>query len=104
MHVKETVMVSSTTQVIQQAHRIGMKFLLVDLATALTFLDLSEATGSDETRKRNRQNARTAYGTVLRLLPRFKSSGEERSAVEAKLIELKTRLSALGCLPEPETV
>lgn len=97
-------MVSSTTQLIQQAHRIGMKFLLVDLATALTFLDLSETTQSDETRTRNRQNASVAYDTVLRLLPRLKSSAEERSAVEAKLTELRSRLSALGCLPQPEAV
>jgi hypothetical protein len=71
-----------------------VEFLLVDLDTALTFLEVADATNSKETRTRNRQNARTAYDAVLRLLARLTPTDEERSLLDAKLAELKNRLDA----------
>ena len=87
-------MPGSTEHPMEQFHRIGVQFLLADLATALTFLDVAQTTASEESRSRNLQNARRVYDTVMRLLPRISPSVEERAALEDKLAELKRRLSA----------
>lgn len=95
-------MSKSTRQVLEQAHRIGVQFLLSDLAIGLTFLDVADVTLSEEIRTRNRQHARAAYETVLRLRPRVSPSEEERLALEDKLGQLKGRLVALGYVFDPE--
>jgi len=92
----------STRQVVEESNRVGVQFLLADLTAALTFLDVADATGSWDTRNRNLQNARSAYETVLRLLPRVFPSVEERSALQAKLDQLKKRLLALGYCIDPD--
>jgi hypothetical protein len=55
-----------------------------------------KVTQSEDTRRRNRQNARWAYDTVLRFLPRISPSGEERPALQSKIAELRDRLLAVG--------
>ncbi len=97
-------MTTSTLQLIQQSHRIGVEFLLVDLDTGLTFLDVADATSSDETRTRNRQNARIAYDAVLRLLARLAPTTEERSVLDAKIAALKNRLDAADFPSDSEEV
>ena len=89
---------ASTRQIVEDSHRIGVQFLIADLALALTFLDVAETTRSEAARQRNRENARTAYHTVLHFLPRLSPSEEERGELEAKLAALKTRLLGLGCV------
>lgn len=73
-----------------------MQFLIADLSVAHTFLDVAAVTQSEETRKRNRLNARTAYEMVLHFLPRVSASDEEYPALEDKLRKLKERLIAVG--------
>ena len=75
---------------------IGIQFLIADLSVAHTFLDVAEVTQSEESRKRNRLNARTAYEMVLHFLPRVSPSDEEYPVLENKLRQLKERLIALG--------
>ena len=94
--------VKSTRQVIEEANRIGVQFLLADLATALTFLNLADVTQSEDSRERNRQNALLAYQTVLRLQPKLSPSGEEQAAMNEKLEELKNRLTAVGVLGDAD--
>jgi hypothetical protein len=55
----------------------GVSFLLADLDVALTFMDISETTHSEETAHRNHNNARKAYDTVLHLLERLVPSASE---------------------------
>jgi hypothetical protein len=86
----------STSQIVEQSQRIGIQFLFADLTVAHTFLDVAEVTQSEQSRKRNRMNARTAYEMVLHFLPRVSPSDEEYSALEDKLRKLKERLVALG--------
>jgi hypothetical protein len=93
-------MTNQTWQIMEQSNRIGVQFLITDLAVALTFLDFAEVSHSEDTRRRNRQNAQSAYDTVLRLLPRLAPSPEERATLEIKLAELKDRLMALGSEPD----
>jgi hypothetical protein len=91
------IMDKSTRQIVDQSHRIGVQFLMADLTVAQTFLDVAEVSRSDEVRKRNRENARAAYRTVLRLMPKVLPSAHERAALDFKLTELKARLLASGC-------
>ena len=49
----------------------GVAFLLADLDTALTFLDIAKTTTNEETRQRNFENARKAYDTVLQLMQKL---------------------------------
>lgn len=86
-------MSESSEHSMEQFHRVGVQFLLTDLGTALTFLDVAELTASEESRRRNLQNARHVYDTVMRLLPRVCPSMEEHAALENRLAELKRRLS-----------
>lgn len=95
-------MTQSTRQVLEQAHRAGVQFLLSDLVIGLTFLDVAEVTVSEEIRTRNRRQACVAYETVLRLLPRVSPSEDEWVALEAKLGLLRERLDALGFVFDPE--
>jgi hypothetical protein len=88
----------STAQLLEESHRIGVQFLLADLATAFTFLDVSEVTEIEESRKRNLEKARYVYDTVMRLMPKVEPSNEERAELEDNLAELRRRLVATGNL------
>ena len=74
----------------------GPEFLLVDLDLAMAFMDVAEASRIEQTRRRNHDNARTAYDTILRLLENLRPSLAERQAIDAKLAILKMRLQAVG--------
>ena len=87
-------MSGSGVQSAEEFHRVGVQFLLADLATALTFLDVAEVTALKDSRLRNLQNAQNVYDTVTRLLPGVSPSVEERALLEDRLAELTRRLSA----------
>ena len=87
-----------TAQLLEESHRIGVQFLLADLTTAFTFLDVSEVTEIEESRKRNLEKARYVYDTVMRLMPKVEPSNEERAELEDNLAELRRRLVATGNL------
>ena len=90
----------STTQIVAESNRIGVQFLLADLAVGNTFLDVAEVTRIGATRRRNFRSAREAYETVLRLLPRVTPSDEEQSLLDAKIAELKDRLLSAEAVEE----
>jgi hypothetical protein len=87
---------ATTRQLMEESNRIGVQFLIADLGVALTFLDVAETTRSEEVRKRNRDNAHTAYDAVQRFLGRLSPSKEERTELDARLSTLRTRLRELG--------
>jgi hypothetical protein len=99
---EDRAVLKSTKQVVEQSQRTGVQFLLADLAIGLTFLDVAAETQSEDTRTRNRQNARSAYDTVLRLLPRLSPSDTEQLALLSGLRELKDRLIAHGSVFDPQ--
>jgi hypothetical protein len=74
----------------------GVEFLLVDLDVAMTFMDVAEASGLEDTKHRNHKNARKAYDSVLHLLEKLKPDAEQVRVIDAKLARLKTRLEAAG--------
>jgi hypothetical protein len=77
-------------------NQTGVNFLLIDLDLALTFMDVARTTRSDDTARRNHNNARKAYDTVLHLLETLDPTASERQVIDAKLAILKTRLQAAG--------
>lgn len=87
---------SSLLENINALNHTGAKFLITDVDTALTFMDVAETSRDEETVARNRQNARDAYGTVLGFLSKLKLIPSDREAVESKLAVLKARLEAAG--------
>ena len=74
----------------------GVSFLLTDLDLAMTFMDVADASRTEETTRRNHTNARTAYDTVLHLLEKLSPNADQRQAIDAKLASLKKRLHAVG--------
>jgi hypothetical protein len=66
-----------------------VRFLLIDLDLALTFMDVANVTGIEETMYRNHANARIAFDSVLRLLKRLKPSTAEQLRIDDKLAILK---------------
>jgi hypothetical protein len=74
----------------------GVSFLLTDLDLAMTFMDVADASRTEETTRRNHTNARTAYDTVLHLLEKLTPNADQRQAIDAQLTILKTRLEAIG--------
>ncbi len=112
MRIYASIMVSSAErrdpltesihQVMEKSHRVGVEFLLTDLRTGMTFLDLADVTHSAAIRERNRNNARVVYDTVLRLMSRLSPTEEERSNLEDRLSELRKRLIEVGYAPDRE--
>ncbi len=73
----------------QQAsfRRSGAEFILADLELAFTFLDVARTSVVADTACRNQENARAAYDSILRFLPRSIDalSAAERQNVQDKL-------------------
>ena len=80
------------------SRRSGAEFIMVDVELAFTFLEVARTSTVPATAKRNQKNARTAYDSILRLLPRSIAafSVAEQMALHRKLEELKSRLKHLG--------
>jgi hypothetical protein len=77
--------------------RTGFSFFITDIELAMTLVRI--ATGSDndpEKKTRNRQNARRAYDSVLRLSTSAALNEEERAEVDEKLRQLKSSLEGIG--------
>jgi hypothetical protein len=74
----------------------SIEFLLTDLETALTFMDVAQTSRDQEIKQRNHANAHLAYDTVIRLLPKFKPTAAQQQAIDEKLSLLKARLEAVG--------
>lgn len=80
----------------ERANQNGIDFLFIDLDLANTFMDLAEASQSEETARRNHPNARKAYDTVIRLMPKLRLNQHVRQDFNRKLSLLKRRLQGIG--------
>lgn len=81
---------------VSDVNQAGVNFLIVDLETALVFLDTAEASRQAETVERCLQNARKAYDTVLGFVERIQLTQSEREAVNSHLNIVRGRLTAAG--------
>lgn len=87
---------SSFTRLREESNRIGIDFLLTELDTAFTFLDVAKTTGSPETRVRNRSNAHEAYVIAQRMQTRVVMEPRQKAMFDEKLELLKETLQDLG--------
>jgi len=84
-------------QLNEQLKNNGADFLSVDIDTALTFTQIAADSERDsETRRRNHENARKAYDTILHLKEKVDFRPEQRTDLEKKLATLKHALERLG--------
>ena len=74
----------------------AFEFLITDLETALTFLDVAASTDKRHIRKRNHANARHAYDTVLRLMQHLSLNDTQQKELAKRLDLLKSRLQKVG--------
>jgi len=80
----------------KQFNKTGGDFLKVDLATALTFIATARHADDPEKKRRNRQFARKAYETVLKLAERVHLSSDDREELQRGLRRLRSELVELG--------
>ena len=83
-------------QLSSDLNKTSIEFLITDLETALTFLDVAQTSGDQKTKQRNHKNAHNAYDSVIRLLPKVKPTAAQQQAIDEKLTLLKARLEAVG--------
>ena len=74
----------------------GVDFLLTDLDSAMTFMDIAAASHIQETIHQNRNNARRAYDAAVHHLGKLTPDAGQRPQIDTKLALLKTRLQAVG--------
>jgi hypothetical protein len=85
-------------QIIFDCHRACAQFLLVDLDLGITFLEIAETSMNEETVRRNRNNALTAYSSSVQFLPRLTLTSGEARTIKEKVHKLKARLESLGII------
>jgi hypothetical protein len=86
----------SFAQLREASNKVGTEFVLTELDTALTFLDVAETTRSAETRERNRNHAYEAYEVVLRMQSRVIMDPDQKIEFQQKLATLRRRFKELG--------
>ena len=74
----------------------AFEFLLTDLDTALTFMNVADSSDKVAIRQRNHANARRAYDTVVRLMQNLSLDDTEEAELAEKLALLKLRLQSVG--------
>jgi hypothetical protein len=78
------------------SNQLGVDFLFTECGLAITFLNVADNTSVPETAQRNRENARKAYDTILRYMPKLVLSAAENKFIEKKLSVVRTRLEDAG--------
>jgi len=74
----------------------AFEFLVTDLDTALTFMDIAESSDNAATKQRNHANARRAHDVVVRLMQNLSLDANQRDVLAQKLALLKSRLQNAG--------
>ena len=82
------------------SNMIGMDFLVTDAELALTFLDMARASSNEENRSRRTREARRAYDTILKRLPKLKPEPEQLEKLNDLLTVLRKRLIEAGGLSD----
>ena len=85
-----------TSRLLERSNKIGVEFLLTDLNTGLTFVEVALTTNSPVNRNRNIESAVEVYRTVTRLLPRVVPTPLEQMEIEQKLEDLRLRIREAG--------
>ncbi len=82
---------------LEESNRVGVKLLLTDVETSLTFASLAlDTTNSPQKRERNRKNARRGYDAVVYFSRKLKPSQTQRRELSSLLRKLRSRLKQAG--------
>ncbi len=81
---------------IRRSNYVRLSFLMTELDVGITFAKIALESGNEDTRTRNRRNARKAYDTALHFLPKIRETQAEDKQINGKLATLKTFLQSLG--------
>ena len=82
---------SSALPRLSEANESAVAFLLIEVDTAMTFMDVASATTIEETARHCYQNAVKAYKVVVRLLQSLNMNPWQRQTIEEKLAQSKAR-------------
>lgn len=74
----------------------GIDFLFVELETARTLLQVAATTQVEESRVRNRDNARLAYVTALQHAPKVALDHEQKQRFDRQVADVRTMLLEAG--------
>ena len=74
----------------------AFEFLLTDVDTALTFMDVADSARDKAIRQRNYKNARHAYDTVMRFMRNLPLDETQLNRLQKGLAILKSRLQNAG--------
>jgi glycerol dehydrogenase-like iron-containing ADH family enzyme len=81
---------------LNEARHIQDEFLMTDLDVGITFAEIALDSNDQDKIKRNTENARKAYETVLHFLPQTTPTQAERAKINEKAASLKSLLQRLG--------
>ena len=73
-----------------------IEFLRAELLTGLTLTKIAREAKYEDKRKRNRLNARKAYDSILRFMPKTDMGNEELNDIRSRLEQLRSELRLLG--------
>ena len=79
-------------------------FLRCELDTGLTLSKLALDARRQDRRSRNSLNARKAYDTVVRFIPRVNLTPQETEEIKFRLAQLRLALESLGEFQPPPEV
>ena len=86
----------SFSELQQHSSTLSYEFLILDIQTAGTFLDVAKTTRNEDTRSRNLSNAAKAYAAILRLHPGVFMTELQRAELQADLEALKARMASVN--------
>jgi len=73
-----------------------IEFLRAELLTGLTLTKIAREAKYEDKRERNRLNARKAYDSILRFMPKTDMGNEELNDIRSRLEQLRSELRLLG--------
>ena len=79
-----------------KADAADIKFLRAELVTGLTLCKIAREASHEDKRERNRLNARKAYDSILRFMPKADIVSEELNDIRLRLEQLRSELRLLG--------
>ena len=79
-----------------KADAAEIEFLRAELLTGLTLTKIAREAKYEDKRERNRLNARKAYDSILRFMPKTDMGNEELNDIRSRLEQLRSELRLLG--------
>jgi hypothetical protein len=79
-----------------QFEKNQVEFLLIELATGITFCNVAKSASNPEKMRRNTANAREAHDTALHFLRGAHFDDDTKTEFDTRMAQLKSLLGELG--------